>query len=119
MYDSPRLRPKKSPYRAAHRILALTLLEPVNLVGVTTLAHASESDGSCAMSYSASPSPKCSLPLPYVSSVSGREGAKADRDNGKCAKVAAPSLAVATVVPLRTHEEEMVMESLKFVVHGH
>jgi hypothetical protein len=31
-------------------------------------------------------------------------------------KVAAPSLAVATVVPLRTHEEEMVMESLKFVV---
>jgi hypothetical protein len=31
-------------------------------------------------------------------------------------KVAAPSLAVATVVPLRTQEEEMVMESLKFVV---
>jgi len=33
-------------------------------------------------------------------------------------KVAAPSLAVATVVPLRTHEEEMVMESLKFVCTG-
>jgi hypothetical protein len=31
-------------------------------------------------------------------------------------KVAAPSLAVATVVPRRTHEEEMVMESAKFVV---
>jgi hypothetical protein len=31
-------------------------------------------------------------------------------------KVATPSLAVATVVPLRTHEEEIVMESLKFVV---
>jgi len=66
MYDSP-VTTKEEPYRAAHRILALTLLEPVNLVGVTTLAHASESDGSCAMSYSASPSPKCSLPLPYVS----------------------------------------------------
>jgi hypothetical protein len=31
-------------------------------------------------------------------------------------KVATPSLAVATVVPPRTHEEEMVMESLKLVV---
>ena len=31
-------------------------------------------------------------------------------------KVATPSLAVATVVPLRTHEEEMVMESPKFEV---
>jgi hypothetical protein len=31
-------------------------------------------------------------------------------------KVATPSLAVATVVPPRTHDEEMVMESPKFVV---
>jgi hypothetical protein len=33
-------------------------------------------------------------------------------------KVAMPPLAVATVVPPRTHEEEMVMESVRSVVAG-
>jgi len=107
---------KEEPYRAAHRILALTLLEPVNLVGVTTLAHASESDGSCAMSYSASRHRSARCRCHMCRGVSGREGAKATETMASVPKVAAPSLAVATVVPLRTHEEEMVMESLKFVV---
>ena len=37
---SSRLRPRQSPCRAAHRILALTPTKPVDSVGVTTPAHA-------------------------------------------------------------------------------
>ena len=40
-----RLRPGQSPCRAAHRILALTPTKPIDSVGVTTSAHASEADG--------------------------------------------------------------------------
>ena len=39
------LRPRQSPCRAAHRILALTPTKPVDSVGVTTPAHASEAAG--------------------------------------------------------------------------
>ena len=42
---SSRLRPRQSPCRAAHRILALTPSKSVDSVGVTTSAHASEADG--------------------------------------------------------------------------
>jgi hypothetical protein len=41
---SSRLRPRQSPCRAAHRILALTPSKSVDSVGVTTPAHASEAD---------------------------------------------------------------------------
>jgi hypothetical protein len=39
---SSRLQPRQSPCRAAHRILALTHTKPVDSVGVTTPAHASD-----------------------------------------------------------------------------
>ena len=39
---SSRLQPRQSPCRAAHRILALTPTKPVDSVGVTTPAHASD-----------------------------------------------------------------------------
>ncbi len=41
-----RLRPRQGPCRAAHRILALTPTNPIDSVGVTRPAHASEADGS-------------------------------------------------------------------------
>ena len=39
---SSRLQPRQSPCRAAHRILALTPTNPIDSVGVTTPAHASD-----------------------------------------------------------------------------
>ena len=58
---SSRLRPRQSPCRAAHRVLALTPTKPVDSVGVTTPAHASDGRGarqallaSCALTWARS-----------------------------------------------------------------